>query len=369
MIIKSLSRKARGFRAGERGGGQSPFSALVRYMNRGIEAEDGKAVLWHNLYGHERMTEEELVAEFEKNAELLRVRVNGNVLYHEILSFSRGHALGDDALFRVVADIGQAYLDARAPNQLGYGVIHRNTDHIHLHLMVSANPVRRPERVRLAKSEFAEIQRRVERFALERYPELAQTRIYEREGAPERLKTEVHEQAMRARTGSASRKEALKVSLHQMFERASNTLELSKLMQAEGLSFYTRGRSVGVIEAAGQGVERRHRLATLGVLEHYERMNARLLGRPDIHKDKDMSKPQFPGYGGDAFARPDGAAEIVAEEFLTGELHPDWHPGKAEAPSAPYTDEVLKKAREREAELEAVRTRAREKNKDLERDR
>jgi hypothetical protein len=235
--------------------------------------------------------------------------------------------------------------------------------------MVSANPVRRGERVRLSKSQFADIQRRVERFALERYPELAQTRIYDREPGQERLKTEVHEQAMRARTGAPSRKETLKTRLHQMFERATSIEALSKLMQAEGLSFYTRGKSVGIIEQAGQGGERRHRLATLGVLEHYERMNARLLGHPDRHEDKDMNKPPFPGRTGDAFARPDSPVEIVAEEFLTGELHPDWHPPEGEAPPAraPYTDDVLKKAREREVELLKARERAREKDKDRDR--
>ena len=245
-------------------------------MNRGIEDEEGKAVLWHNFYGSERTREDEIIQEFEKNARLLKERSNGNVLYHEILSFSRGHELKDEELFRVVADIGQEYLSERASRQLAYGVIHRDTDHIHLHLMISSNPVGKTERVRLSKKEFAEVQKRVERFALARYPELAQTKIYDRERAPERLKTDAREQALKSRTHEPSRKEALKARLHSLFERASTFKELAELAKAEGFNFYQRGKSVGVAVRDPDGQERRHRLSTLGVEAHYEMTNRRL---------------------------------------------------------------------------------------------
>jgi len=245
-------------------------------MNRGIEEEDGKAVLWHNFYGSERSQAGEILREFEENAKHLRERSNGNVLYHEILSFSRGHRLKDEELFRVVADIGQEYLSERAPRQLGYGVIHRDTDHIHLHLMVSSNAVGKSERVRLSKKEFAEVQKKVERFALERYPELAQTKIYDRERSPEKLKTDAREQAMKTRNQEPSRKEILKARLHSLFERATSFQELAALAKAEGLSFYQRGKSVGVVVREPDGQERRHRLSTLGVEAHYTTTNQRL---------------------------------------------------------------------------------------------
>ena len=117
MIIKSLSRKSRSSRPGSRGG-LGPFASLTRYMNRGIQEEDGKAVLWHNFYGTERTREEEIIREFETNSKLLKERANGNVLYHEILSFSRGHKLREDEISRIVADIGQEYLNERARDQL-----------------------------------------------------------------------------------------------------------------------------------------------------------------------------------------------------------------------------------------------------------
>lgn len=275
MIIKSLSRKSRSFRPGSRGG-LGPFASLARYMNRGIQEEDGKAVLWHNFYGSEKTREDEIIREFETNSRLLKERANGNILYHEIMSFSRGYELDDERLFRVIADIGQEYLSERAPRQLGYGVIHRDTDHIHLHLMISANQVGKSDRVRLSKKEFSDIQKRVESFALTRHPELAQTKIYARDRVAERLKTDVREQAMKTRSKSPSRKEGLKARLHSLFERAVSFKDLAELAQSEGLKFYQRGKSVGVVVRDPDGQERKHRLSTLGVEEHYQMTNTRL---------------------------------------------------------------------------------------------
>lgn len=339
-------------RLGGRAGGEaaSPFSKLIRYMNRGFEEEEGRAVLWHNFYGGDRTPEEEIREVFERNAEHLPYRKNGNVLYHEILSFSKGYLVHGNALYRMVADIGQEYLRERAQDQLGYGVVHLDTDHIHLHLLISANEVGRGDRVRLSKADFAEVQRRVERFTLERYPDLAQTQIYGRERPRERLKTDVHEQAMKQRTGKASQKEMLKAKLHQVFERAASVEELAKLLATEGLSFYARGKSIGVVEHGADGTERRHRLSTLGVMAHYEATNARLLNPQDKRKEQDMRRTPYEQVKRDAFEPLPLAVEIVIEELVTGKLHEHWH-GPAEPPAEPhkkrYRDDVLDRAAQR----------------------
>jgi Relaxase/Mobilisation nuclease domain len=295
MIIKSLSRKSRSFRPGARGG-KSPFAALARYMNRGIETEDGRAVLWHNFYGSHKTREDDLIRDFEENAELLKERSNGNVLYHEILSFSKGHKLKEEELIRIVTDIGQAYLSDRARRQMAYGVIHQDTGHIHLHLMISSNAIGKPDRVRLSKKEFSDIQKRVEALALERYPELAQTKIYGRERPREKLKTDTREQAMKTRSPEPSRKESLKSKLHQLFEQSQTFKELADRAAAEGFSFYQRGKSVGVVVRDPDGTERRHRLSTLGVEVHYqltnERINAKSHGVPPPIPTQEPDRPR-----------------------------------------------------------------------------
>jgi hypothetical protein len=325
MIIKSLSRKAKGIFAGEGKKGGSPFAKLVRYMNRGLEDGEGRAVLWNNFYGGERTLEAEIIAAFEENAALLRERRNGNVLYHEILSFSAGHTARGDELYRMVADIGQEYLRERAADQLAYGVVHLDTDHIHLHLMLSANPAGRSERTRLSKSAFGEIQKRVERFALDRYQDLRQTPIYDRSRPRERMKTDVHEQAMKVRTGKPSRKEEFKAKMHHMLERAASFAELSDLAKVEGIAFYQRGKSVGVVVKGPDGQERKHRLSTLGVQEHYEATNRRL---SELAQERPAAPPSR-GSGAeppavpapkdpDGFARPPAPLEREIEELLGG---------------------------------------------------
>jgi hypothetical protein len=330
MIIKSLSRKAKKFSSSTgKGRGRSPFETLIKYMERGIQDEDGKAVLWHNLYADERTNYEDILREFESNAERLRERKNGNVLYHEILSFSGGYDhIRDDDLLRMIADIGQEYLNARASRQLGYGVIHRNTDHIHLHLMISSNDVGKTDRVRLSKKEFSTVQKDVEAIVLARYPELAQTKIYDKPRAKERLKTDVHEQAMRARTSAPSRKEALKAKMHQLFEQSGSIEEMSRLFQKEGMSFYTRGKSVGVLVRDADGKETKHRLGTLGVEEHYLSSLARF-SRPQEQMHPTQNRRAEMPADGERVVPPGGAEKDAtssavdilkreAEELLRG---------------------------------------------------
>ena len=325
MIIKSLSRKSRnpqgspgtlrarrgrGHAGAARGGGiggggsgaevvGTPFRRLAEYMNRDIDTGDGVAVLWHNFYGDRETATEEVIERFEANARLLRERKNGNVLYHEIVSFERGYQLDQETLARIAADIGHEYLRQRGADQLGYGVIHLDTDHCHLHLMISANRVDSPDRVRLSKAQFADVQKSVERYVREHYPELRQRVIYDKGpergqeppggGTPpepgdgrgnaasqERVRMSNREQAMHIHRGATSNKLDLAQRMHQLFERARSAEELAVLLKADNIRLYQRGKTPGLIITEPDGTERKHRLATLGLLPHYEATNARL---------------------------------------------------------------------------------------------
>lgn len=191
-------------------------------MDRDVTSGHGRRVLFHNLFSHEKTPSEQIIEDFRRNAEYLRQRKNGNALYHEILSFSTGYRVQVDALVRAIADIGQEYLNQRAPDQLGYGVVHLDKDHAHLHLCISANRADAPDRVRLAKAEFAKVQQRIEAIVLERYPELAQGKVYDKERQAERIKSRRAEQEMRRHRGVASDKEQLTQRLHAIFELAQS---------------------------------------------------------------------------------------------------------------------------------------------------
>jgi hypothetical protein len=315
-------------------------------MTQGLETGESKSVLWNGFYGDHRMGRDEIERAFAENSKHLKTRKNGNVLYHEILAFSMGHRVQGEALERAVTDIGQEYLRYRAPNQMAFGVMHFNTDHVHLHLMISANDVGKRERVRLSKAEFAEVQKAVEAFVIARYPELAQTQVYGREQSPERLKTQADEQAMKATTGKASRKEALKTKLHQIFEQATTPSELTRLAEQIGARFYERGKSIGVIVRDPDGTERRHRLATLGLETHYAVTKSRLSQRagekkkPQAHNQEQEMKPaeqrSVPPTGGATKQSPAPAPFEQVEELAKSAL---------EYPVT-YIDDILKEARE-----------------------
>jgi hypothetical protein len=348
MIIKSLGRKASA-------NGRSPFRKLYRYMARAGKGEEAKSVIWHGFYGHARMGESEIVAAFEENAQHLKARRNGNVLYHEILSFSAGYRLRGEALTNAIADIGQEYLRYRAPSQLAFGAIHLDTDHAHLHLMVSANGIGKDDREWLSKAQFAQVQKSVEAFTLAHYPELAQTRVYGRDRAKERPKSQSSEQAMKARTGEPSRKEGVAMAVHGMFEHARDRAELDRLLLEAGLRMYLRGKTLGIAEMLNDGSERKHRLSTLGLMPHYE-ATLRRFGAPSLsQEDKAMPNPAMPGAAIEAVVstakdmgdkKAPSAAKVVASELVTGQLHEQWHGLTTdEGTPPPYTDPILERAR------------------------
>lgn len=249
MIIKSMARKV------------PSFAQLVGYM----EKDAGDRVLYHNFYGHDRMRAEEIVREFEENSRRLPRRKNGNALYHEILSLNAGHSLSREEARRVLADIGHEYLSRRAPGQLAYGALHRDTGHLHLHLCISSNPVGKPNRVRIAKREFADIQKEIEDLVRERYPELNQERVYTKERYRERVKTSSREQSLKERTGKGSRKEEIAGVVHGLLEYARSREELDALLERSGLKLYERGKTLGLVDSDGK----RHRLKTLGLDLHF----------------------------------------------------------------------------------------------------
>jgi hypothetical protein len=259
VIIKSMSRK------------EASFRQLIEYM----EKDQGEVAFGHNLCGDPFGRREDVILEFERNAAKLRSRKNGNTLYHEVISLEAGTKLRKEEIVRILGQIGLEYVSRRAPHQMALGIVHTDAKHIHLHICLSANAVGKDRPERLSKKAFADIQKEMEKVVRERWAELSQSSVYGKERKAERLKTTSAEQEMRKRTGEPSRKEDIKVRVHGIFQRAGSPEELVSLLRAEGLEFYQRGKTVGLVESA---TGRKHRLSTLGVGEHYEATISRLFG-------------------------------------------------------------------------------------------
>lgn len=257
MIIKSMSRK------------EGTFRQLIEYMER----EKGERAFSHNLCAGVFGRRDEIIREFEYNAARLRERQNGNALYHEVISLERGAEVRRETLIRILGDIGMEYVSRRAPNQLAYGIVHTDAEHVHLHICISANSIGKSKRERLSRAEFSTIQKEMDALVRERWAELRQTQIYGKDRPTERMRATAAEQEMKRRRGEPSRKEDVKARVHGAFARAGGGEELLALLRAAGLEIYQRGKSLGIID---QETGRRHRLSTLGVESHYAETVARL---------------------------------------------------------------------------------------------
>lgn len=240
------------------------FGQLVSYLNRRDTRSD--VALCHNLFAAED-DPGGVVEELTANARYLAERKNGVGVYHEILSLEGRGDVPVDRQGEILLDIAEHYLALRAPEQLAYGRVHMDTaPYTHLHLVISSNRPRSSRRERLSKASFRNIQIELERYQLERYPELGERRLYGRQGerTHDRLNIGTREYEVARREGRAPLKAALCELLAPELAIAHSYNDLAERVASAGYRLYERGDSWGV-----ENVEtgRRHRLKTLGLAQ------------------------------------------------------------------------------------------------------
>lgn len=125
MIIKSLIRKDK-----------QSYAQLIEYISR--EAKVGKKeplFFSHNIMG---VDPEEISTEMRNNYEYRqRINENENSLLHYVLSF---HKEDTPVLSRdVLTDIVYEFIDEFSPNGMAYGAMHSDKDHLHCHVVFTAN--------------------------------------------------------------------------------------------------------------------------------------------------------------------------------------------------------------------------------------
>lgn len=264
MIIKSKARK------------NASFAQLYDYINR---SPGEPFTVSRNLLTF-APSREEVLAEFERNARHLPQRRNGNVLYHEILSLKR--AVGVDLALQkdILHDLATRYLEQRAERLLAYGRIHEEKEHLHFHLMISANGVGESRRFRLERSTFNGIQRDIEAHLLATYPEIKDRPLY-REAQERRARREPRtpseqpsrdsEVQLKRRSTNPTKKDQLKQSIERALAQSKTREQLTKSLAKAGITLETRGKHTIATQA-----KLHCRLATLGLERAYEAWNAPL---------------------------------------------------------------------------------------------
>jgi hypothetical protein len=257
------------------------FGQLLAYVSRDVA--DQRYAIRHNLLAHDVQT---ITAEYESNARHLPKRKNGVVMYHEILSITRAKTVPGDLQKEALRDIALDYIRDRAPECLVLGQLHDDhEDHLHYHLVISANPFGRAERHRLSRAEFRKIQVGLESRVLARYPQLQQGIAIGKKAEAKTLSQKGIE--LERRTGRTPEKEGLAASLRAILGKARDDADLFAKLTEAGVELYTRGKTVCVRDLT-RG--RNHRLATLGVIVDYQAMQKRF-GAAQSQSTQMVSRP------------------------------------------------------------------------------
>ncbi len=247
MIIKSMSRST------------ASFSGLYDYLTRDDTAE----LATHNLYSS-AYDKEAIVKEFMHNADYLKRARGKNYLYHDIISLGKND-LPVQKLAQILQELAREYLSKRAGQHLAFSALHKDKEHMHIHLMISANELAGDKRIRLSKESFAQIQKELEIYSNKHYPELGVSKHYEREKAAR--KTSRKEQEMKSRRSQPSQKEELCQTMRSLFEKTLSKEAFNNALKNEGIELYTRGKTSGLVYK-----EKKYRLKTLGLQAEYNQM-------------------------------------------------------------------------------------------------
>lgn len=225
MIIKSMSRK------------EPSFGQLAAYMSD--EKSDRAFDLHHNLFARDPG---DIAEEFEMNAQRLGKRRGGNYLYHEILSIDT-RACGQSRDVREqLRLLALEFVQKRCPRNIVYGALHRDhAEHLHYHLMISANERGDAKRLRLSKAAFDAAKREIEHSALSNYPDLKQVEILASSPQEKKDRRETREsrkaQEMQKRGGRLTKTEALAQELRAILSYAASQEELERLLAEKGFAF------------------------------------------------------------------------------------------------------------------------------------
>lgn len=249
MMIKSKSRKRPSFRQ------------LVTYCEDGMSKGDEQYRYFHNLHpGHA----EQIIRDFELNAEHLPERKNGVYLYHEILSFSRARKVSNERHKEILSEAIEEYLSKRAPDCMAYAVIHdEKENNVHAHIVISSNEIDSKKRHRITQRDYKTAKVHTEQYVNEKYPELEQGVIID---SYSKGKTKQSQYQTLKRGGRLTQQDKLHADLQVIFASARSEAELDRALALKGLGkSYRKGNKNSEPRFGKSDSKKHYRLKTLGL--------------------------------------------------------------------------------------------------------
>ncbi len=227
MFIKVLTRKS------------PSYGQLIDYILR--EQQGQNPFLLQNFRGTDR---EAWITELKAGEANRANRRKDNVaLYHEIMSFHQGSTIHlDDEKLRSLA---YEYAKTRNPNAQVIASVHRDTDHVHLHFLVSGTEHATGRATRLSMADLRGLKEHMQEFQQEQYPELSDSLIDFQKDGP---KVPDKEFQLRERTEKPILKERLQTALTDSFSKAMSREEFTTRLKEEyDIELYERnGNQTGV---------------------------------------------------------------------------------------------------------------------------
>lgn len=222
MFVKILSRK------------NPSFKQLAEYILKDRTlSKSTKDILKHNLKG---TSIEAIVKEFERN-ETFRTftRKDQVALFHEIISLSSNeeHYIPDE----VMLDLTRKYLDLRGAKGMYLAALHRDTEHLHAHVMTSALEYATGKAHRISRSALQDIKILLQDYHLQKYPEITESFCNHSEGRSYAKNKEYHRRHKEERT---KLKESVQQQVQDLFKQSKSFDEFLALLRDNGLHHYER---------------------------------------------------------------------------------------------------------------------------------
>lgn len=270
MIIKSMSRKHR------------TFSQLYHYMKDGSSRSSEYDYFSHNIYSRK---DQDIINEFVVNSRKVKARKNGNYLFHEVIAITKSKQLTLEQEKERLFDIVRNYVDMRCKNNLVAGYMHDEKDiNVHFHLMISSNELDAFKNQRLTKFDFDKAKKQLERYVIEKYPELEQDIIMNAKAEKKKSRQSNKAAEVKRKGGRLKKKEHMVKTLNSIFANSRSMDDYFKQLEQQNFEMYNRGSAIGFINKTDG---KKYRLKTLALEEQFKQVDSLL--QPD-NKAKQESK-------------------------------------------------------------------------------
>lgn len=253
MVIKTLSCKYR-----------SDIKRLIEYIlhDKGRRTQTNNTfAITQNILGY---TEKEYKQAFLTNDTFRKIRKNGTVLYHEILSWKQWSGLS----IEVMKDLTEQYVKLRTKgNGIVLAIPHTHEPHPHVHILISGTKIRSKKSMRMSKNQFKALRKSIESYQKKHYPELNHSLVYQapdkRQPRGKAKRKDQYRQAQK-KTNRTQKldKERLSEAIKQMYQKSNNIQSFVDLInhQPKLTHYYYRNRLAGVVYH-----NRKYRFTTLGL--------------------------------------------------------------------------------------------------------